>query len=78
MPTFKFWADELQKILDEHPEAEDNIRTVGDLVKCNGCNWRVSVLYVRANTREEAIKLLVSGDAGLCGDCYADLLVESD
>ena len=45
--------------------------------KCGGCNWSVSRLYAYAKTQEEADKLYESGDAGLCGDCISDFLVET-
>lgn len=45
-------------------------------IKCGGCNWENRLCYVLASTTEEAIKLLKDGDAGLCADCMADLLVD--
>jgi hypothetical protein len=44
--------------------------------KCGGCNWRVGRLYALAETQEEAQELYGNGDAGLCGDCMCDLIVE--
>ena len=49
----------------------------GQTEKCGGCNWAVSRLYAYAETQEGANKLYESGEAGLCGDCMADLLVET-
>jgi len=46
-------------------------------VKCGGCLWRVSRLYVIAKTQKEAEELYEQGEAGLCGDCISDLLVET-
>lgn len=46
-------------------------------VKCGGCNWKVSRLYVLANSKEEAVKLVKKGLAGLCGDCMCDMLAEN-
>lgn len=43
-------------------------------IKCGGCNWPTSSLYVRAETREEAVQLLRDGDAGMCGECFAEML----
>lgn len=74
--TFEFTVEQLQDILKSHPEAEENIRLWEGQVKCNGCNWEVSRLFVRAESRDEAEELLVSGDAGLCGECFSELLVE--
>lgn len=42
--------------------------------KCNGCCWKVSRLYSLANSREKADRLYRNDEAGLCGDCMADLL----
>ncbi len=44
--------------------------------KCGGCNWTTSRLYVRARSREKALELVESGDAGMCSDCYSDMLAE--
>ncbi len=44
--------------------------------RCNGCNWKVSRLYALASSQKEADELYKNGEAGLCGDCIADLLVE--
>jgi len=44
--------------------------------KCSGCNWPASRLYALADSQDEADKLYKSGDAGLCGDCMAALLVD--
>jgi hypothetical protein len=94
--TFVFDIEDLKQIADEHPEVEEdensNIRLCGayshddgktwdfDEVKCNGCNWEVTRLYVRAESREEAVRLLISSDesAGLCGECYAQMMAEED
>jgi len=42
--------------------------------KCLCCLWD-GPLYVLADSLEEAKALLEHGDAGLCGECFADLLV---
>ncbi|MDV3293467.1 MAG: hypothetical protein LYZ70_04275 [Nitrososphaerales archaeon] len=44
--------------------------------KCGGCNWEVTFLYVMATSEKSAVKLLRSGDAGLCGNCYSDMLAD--
>jgi len=44
--------------------------------KCGCCNWPVTIKYVIAISEEEAKKLLDKGEAGLCGDCLCDLLVD--
>lgn len=55
--------------------AENKSQGFGE-VKCGGCNWSVSRLYALAESQDEADRLFLSGDAGLCGDCLCDLLVE--
>jgi hypothetical protein len=92
--SFEFSFDELEEIAKAHPEAvkedDENIRfcsyfSVDDgktwqagAVKCGECNWEVDRLFVQAESREDAIQLLVEGEAGLCGDCYGRMLVDAD
>ncbi len=90
MATFKFSVEELDGIAKTLPEDQDNIRLLGriwaadgetllggpDAVKCGGCNWNVEKLFVEANTKEAAIELLKDGDAGMCGECFAEYLSE--
>jgi len=45
-------------------------------VKCGGCNWRVSRLFVLAKSKREAVKLVKEGNAGLCAECFMDMIVE--
>ena len=45
--------------------------------KCGGCNWGVDLLYAYADSQEQATELYVAGEAGLCGSCMSDLLVET-
>ena len=47
-----------------------------ETVKCGGCLWRTSAFYVLAENKEEALELVQKGEAGLCGDCFGELLVE--
>lgn len=44
---------------------------------CGGCNWESSHQYVLAKTEEEARQLYEDGEAGLCGDCMCDMIVEA-
>ena len=46
-------------------------------LKCGGCNWRVSCLYVLADSEEEARKLFEEGEA-LCASCMCDMLAEEE
>ena len=77
MKIFEFSLEELNKLLEKHPKNE-NIRAGEDHVHCNACNWEFSKLFVIAETRDEAVELLLSGDAGLCGECIAQILVEGN
>ena len=70
MKLYRFSAEELAE--KEIADATD------DGVKCGGCNWRVSYLYVLAGSREEALKMIENGEAGLCGNCMSDLIVEGN
>lgn len=47
----------------------------GENMKCPGCNWRVSTLFVLANDREQA-ELLFKKDIALCGECMSEMLAE--
>jgi len=58
--------------------SEDDWSYVNEFeVKCGRCGWRVSRLYVLAESKEEAVKLAKS-DAGLCGDCICEMLADED
>jgi len=48
----------------------------GEWTKCGGCNWPVYHLYALADSEDEANALFKSGQAGLCGDCLAELLLD--
>ena len=50
---------------------------VDNEVKCLACNWRAR-LYAYAESQEAADELYEDEDAGLCGDCMCDLLVEAE
>lgn len=57
--------------------SDDEKKQIGssdDSFKCGGCLWGVSRLYVMADSEEEARKLYLNGDAGLCDSCIADIL----
>jgi hypothetical protein len=49
-----------------------------DEVKCGSCNWETTQLFVIADTEEGARELLRSGNAGLCGSCMCELLVDEE
>ena len=70
MKLYRFSAEELAE--KEIADATD------DGVKCGGCNWRVSYLYVLAGSKEEALEMIENGEAGLCGNCMSDLIVEGN
>ena len=43
--------------------------------KCPSCNWKTIKVFVLADSREEAEKL-IEKNAWLCGECMSDLLSE--
>jgi hypothetical protein len=45
-------------------------------IKCGGCNWRVTRLFVLAESKSDAVKLVKEGNAGLCGECFMEMVVE--
>ena len=45
--------------------------------KCGSCNWEKEIQYVIADTQENAENLVETGNAGLCGDCMCDMLMEN-
>ena len=47
-----------------------------ETLKCGGCLWRTSAFYVLAESKEEALELIQKGEAGLCGDCFGELLAD--
>lgn len=67
MKMFVFTSDDLAKA---------GIVAADEEIKCGCCNWRVSHLYVLADSREEALQMIKDGVAGLCGDCMSELIVE--
>lgn len=44
--------------------------------RCGGCNWDASKLVALADSQEDADRLFESGDAGMCGECMAEMLTE--
>jgi len=45
-------------------------------LKYNNCLWRVKTLYALASSKEEAVKLVEGGEAGLCGWCMCEAVAE--
>lgn len=43
--------------------------------KCGCCNWSVRNLYAIARSQADANALFRSGDAGMCGDCLAEMIM---
>jgi hypothetical protein len=78
MATFMFTLEELQALEKENPDNEniEDLKICEEHVHCAGCNWEVTRLFVKAETHDVAKQLLLSGDAGLCGECYASMLTE--
>jgi len=67
LKMFRFTAEELKKL--------DVGDATFDGVKCGCCNWRVSRLFVLAQTEKEALEI-IKEYGGLCGECMSDMLVE--
>lgn len=63
-----------EQALDKARRSEDAHFSPGGQPKCGGCNWEQSRLFVLADSQEEADAIYLSGDGGLCGDCFAELL----
>ncbi len=82
LQTFQFTFEELEALLKDLSEdyIEENIPFTlfsDGRIKCGGCGWGCDRLYVHADDREEAIKLLKSGYDGMCGECYAEMLADN-
>ena len=45
--------------------------------KCPNCNWENTYIYAMADSEKEAIELVKNGEAGICGNCIGDLLVDA-
>ena len=50
---------------------------VGEDEKCGSCNWRVAKTYLMAETKEDAMEAWKENEAGLCGDCFVEMLIEA-
>ncbi len=53
----------------------DAIAILNEEFKCPECNWKVSIAYTLATSKEEAIKKL-NEDVALCSECFLDMLIE--
>lgn len=51
---------------------------VGQDEKCGGCNWRVSNVYLIADSEEQARELYKENNRGLCADCMVELIMEDN
>ncbi|HUV52732.1 MAG TPA: hypothetical protein VMW64_06620 [Dehalococcoidia bacterium] len=63
-----------EQALEGSRDSEDAHFSFDGQPKCGGCNWEQGRLFVLADSQEEADAIYLSGDGGLCGDCFADLL----
>lgn len=73
--TYEFSPDQLKELYDRFqvPE-EQRLEFDEDEIRCSGCNWNAAAIYVLASSRAEAERLLVEGRAGLCAQCYVEML----
>ncbi len=46
--------------------------------KCSGCNWEASFVYVLAQNESQAHELLKREEAGLCGECMCEMVVQTE
>jgi hypothetical protein len=67
-----------ERALEKARRREDAHFSASGQPKCGGCNWEQSQLFVLADSQKEADAIYLSGDGGLCGDCFAQLLQEVD
>lgn len=76
MKVFKLEARDY--IDPESGEPKQSVQMVdgGATPKCGGCNWEVSYVFVAADSQEEAEEMYRTGHAGLCGDCFSEMLEE--
>jgi len=47
-----------------------------DRAHCSGCGWNTTKLWVLANSQEEAVELVNEDKAGLCGECFMEMVHE--
>lgn len=52
------------------------VNTNGENEKCVGCNWESSIVYLLANSQDEANELYKEYEGGLCGECIAEMLMQ--
>lgn len=73
--TYEFSPEDLERLYDRFqvPE-EQRLEFDEDEIRCSGCNWNAAAIYVLASSRTEAEQLLAEGRAGLCAQCYAEML----
>ncbi len=64
--------------LEEARKGENGHFSLSGEPKCGECNWEQSRLFVLACSQKEADALYLSGDAGLCGECFAEFLQEEN
>jgi len=73
------WSAKLPKQKRRKEGENLKIFQVAEEEKCGGCNWRVSKLYLLADSQEEADQLYREyGDKGLCGECLAEMISEAN
>jgi len=75
MQLYRFKADDFTE--EERDKQHEIFHGIyGDDMECGGCGWSQLYLYVLASSMEAARKMLLASEAGLCGECMCDLLVE--
>jgi len=69
MRIYAFGLDDIARILGRSDILSEGVR-------CPSCGYRTSVLYVLADSYDEAVSLLREG-YGLCGQCMIEMLYEN-
>lgn len=49
-----------------------------EIKKCGSCNFPTCDFYVLADSQEEAEELFKDGDAGMCGACFTNWIMQEN
>lgn len=75
--AYRFYSEDVESVYEEFDVPQENRLNFTDQdIKCPGCNWTTQALYVLALNLDEAKRLLAERGAGLCAECYVDMLVD--
>lgn len=75
--TYRFTWEDLERIYEQFNTPENDQISFSEYeIKCPSCGWVVSAVYVLASSYAEAERLIADGQAGICAECYADMLAD--